>query len=176
MTTYWHDVSKTQLSRRRALAASGATVAAAALLAACGSSKSSGGGSADQNKLVSPPVDTSKQAKRGGTSKWYLGAEPAGFDIHVGGAPKNAPKNLVYSNLVGSKPGYLQAQDYSDFIPDIAQSWEWSPDALSLTVKIQPNARWHNKPPVNGRPFDMDDLMFSWQRFTAKGRDRGAVA
>src|SRR5437762_9761489 len=176
MGTYWHDISKTHMSRRRALALTGTTATGAALLAACGSSKSSGGGSADKNNLVTQPVDTSKQAKRGGVSKWYLGAEPAGFDIHVGGAPKNPPKNLVYSNLVSSKPGYLQEQDFSDFIPDIAQSWEWAPDGLSLTVKIQPNAKWHNKPPVNGRPFDMEDLIFSWNRFEAKGRDRGAVA
>ena len=47
---------------------------------------------------------------------------------------------------------------------------------LSLTLKIQPDAKWHNKAPVNGRPFVMDDLMFSWRRFIAKGRDHGAVA
>ena len=117
-----------------------------------------------------------KQAKRGGTNKWFLGSEPNGFDVHIGGAPKNPPTTLVYSNLFAEKPGYLQEQDYSDYIPDIAKSWEWSPDGLQLTVKIQPDAKWHNKAPVNGRAFDIEDLIFSWDRFAAKGRDRGGLA
>jgi peptide/nickel transport system substrate-binding protein len=170
--SYWSNVTSKRLSRRRALAASGATAAAAAFLAACGGDEQSG---SDSGGLVTKPADTSKQAKRGGTSKWYLSAEPAGFDLHVGGAPKNPPKNLTVSNLVSAKPGHLTEPDFSEYIPDIAQSWEWAPDGLSITFKIQPNAKWHNKPPINGRAFDMDDLMFSWKRFAEKGRDRGAV-
>jgi peptide/nickel transport system substrate-binding protein len=172
-SNYWSNVLSRRTSRRRALAAVGGTAAAAAFLAACGGDDSGGGG--ESSGLVSKPVDTSKEAKRGGTSKWFLTAEPAGFDLHVGGAPKNNPKNLAVSNLVSAKPGYLTEPDFSDYIPDIAQSWEWAPDGLSITFKIQPNAKWHNKPPINGRAFDMDDLMFSWSRFTTKGRDRGAV-
>jgi peptide/nickel transport system substrate-binding protein len=171
--SYWQRIVETRLSRRRAMATTGAAAAGAAFLAACGGGDK---GSGDKSGLVTSPVDTSKQAKRGGTNKWYLNAEPAGFDLHVGGNPKNNPKNLVYSNLVSAKPGYLKEQDFSDYVPDIAQSWEWAPDGMSMTVKIQPNAKWHNKPPINGRAFDMDDLIFSWNRFVAKGRDRGAVA
>jgi peptide/nickel transport system substrate-binding protein len=152
---------------------------------ASGSSGSTSGGSTSSGStgstgatsdLIFQPVDTAKQAKRGGTNKWFLGSEPNGFDVHIGGAPKNPPTNLVYSNLFAEKPGYLQEQDYSDYIPDIAKSWEWSPDGLQLTVKIQPNAKWHNKPPINGRAFDIEDLVFSWDRFAAKGRDRGGLA
>lgn len=172
-SNYWSNVLTKQLSRRRALAATGGSAAAAAFLAACGGDDAGGG--EESSSLVSKPIDTSKQAARGGTLKWFLTAEPAGFDLHVGGAPKNPPKNLTVSNLVSAKPGYLEEQDFSDYIPDIAQSWEWAPDGLSITFKIQPNAKWHNKPPINGRAFDMDDLMFSWSRFVAKGRDRGAV-
>src|SRR6266550_6799173 len=96
--SYWDKIVETRLSRRRALATTGAAAAGAAFLAACGGGDK--GGSGNKSGVVSEPADTSKQAKRGGTSKWYLGSEPAGFDIHVGGAPKNPPKNLVYSNLV----------------------------------------------------------------------------
>jgi peptide/nickel transport system substrate-binding protein len=162
------------LTRRRAIAATSATAAAAAFLAACGGSDNGSSGS-DSSSLITKPTDTSKTAKRGGTMKWYLSAEPAGFDLHVGGAPKNPPKNLTVSNLVSAKPGYLAEPDYSEYIPDIAKSWELAPGGLSVTFKIQTNAKWHNKPPVNGRAFDIDDLIFSWDRFVAKGRDRGAV-
>src|SRR5690606_14628490 len=130
------------------------TAAAAAFLAACGGDDDSssggtgggtggtGGGTAtggqpqatgatgSSSGLLTEPVDTTNEARRGGVNKWYVTAEPAGFDLHVGGAPKNVPKNLTVSNLVSAKPGYLEPLDYSEYIPDIARSWEWSPDGL----------------------------------------------
>src|SRR6266545_1623831 len=108
---YWSTVGSQRLSRRRALIAAGGAAMSGALLAACGGNDKSSG---NNSGLVNKPVDTSKQAKRGGTNKWYLNADPAGFDVHVGGAPKNNPKNLVYSNLVSAKTGYLKEQDFSD--------------------------------------------------------------
>ena len=63
--SYWSSVLKRRLSRRRAIAATGASAAAAAFLAACGGSDNESG---DSNELVTKPVDTSKQAKRGGVS------------------------------------------------------------------------------------------------------------
>lgn len=190
--TYWQRTLKQRIGRRRALAGLAGTASAAAFLVACGgddeddaagtstgsslSTSQATSSSAASSSLVSDPVDTTKEARRGGVNKWFLTAEPAGFDLHVGGAPKNNPKNLVVSNLVSAKPGYLEQQSYTEYIPDIARSWEWSPDGLTITFKIQQNARWHDKAPVNGRPFDIEDLSFSWQRFVEKGRDRGAVA
>src|SRR5690606_28619982 len=38
-----------------------------------------------------------------------------------------------------------------------------------------PNVVFHNKPPVNGRPMDMDDVIFSWDRFTEKGSARSSI-
>src|SRR5437764_14321250 len=103
--SYWTRVLTGRLSRRRALAVTGVTAAGAALLAACGggSAKTSSGG--DKSGLIATPVDTSKQAKRGAINKWFLTSEPADFDLHVGGNPKNNPKNLTVSNLVSEKPG-----------------------------------------------------------------------
>ena len=73
--------------------------------------------------------------------------QPAGFDIHVGGAPKNAPKNLVYSNLVSSKPGYLQAQDFSDFIPGWRTVWLADPEGNIVEVS-QGYTDQENPPPL----------------------------
>src|SRR4051794_23855905 len=94
---YWSTLDTARITRRRALVATGAAALGAAFLGACGGSDKPSGGS-DSSSLVTKPVDTSKSAKRGGVNKWYLSAEPAGFDVHVGGNPKNNPKNLVYSN------------------------------------------------------------------------------
>src|SRR4051794_23903573 len=122
---YWSAIGRHRLSRRRALVTMGAGALGAAFLAACGGSdsdKGSSSSSGNKSGLVQAPVDTSKTAKRGGTNKWFLNSEPAGFDLHVGGNPKNNPKNLVYSNLVSAKPGVGKEPDYSDYIPDIAKS------------------------------------------------------
>src|SRR5439155_4324888 len=103
------------LSRRRVLALSGAG-SAAALLAACGGgSKTSSGtsGAANQSGLISTPLDTSKQAKRGGVLKWFQANEPAHMDIHIGLAPLNTPNNLVNDNLLNEKAGYLKPAEYS---------------------------------------------------------------
>jgi peptide/nickel transport system substrate-binding protein len=198
-SSYWTKVLSRRITRRRGLIASSAALGGAAFLAACGdddddagstgstSSSSSGtssgssassgsSSSASTSGLLAEPVDTSKQAVRGGVSKWYVIAEPPGFDVHVGGAPKNPPVNLTIGTLVSDKPGHLEPLDYSEYSPDIAESWEWAPDGLSITFKIRQGVKWHNKPPVNGRAFDMDDVRVSWERFSEKGRDRGAVA
>ena len=112
-TNYWSGAFRSRLSRRRALAVTGAGALSAALLAACGSSGSKSGGG-DKSSLLSQPVDTTKQAKRGGTSKWLFTSENATLDIHVAGAPLNTPRCMVYSDLIMSKPGYLGQPGYTD--------------------------------------------------------------
>ena len=58
----------------------------------------------------------------------------------------------------------------------MAESWEWSPDRLQVTLKLRPNIKFHPKPPVNGRAMDMDDVLFSWKRFVDKASNRLNVA
>ena len=54
-------------------------------------------------------------------------------------------------------------------IGDIGESWEFSPDGLTMTVKVRQGVKWHNKAPVNGRALDVDDVVFSYDRLAAKG-------
>src|SRR5262249_4700330 len=83
---------------------------------------------------------------------------------------------MVYSDLIMSKPGHLGQPGYADYLPDAAQSWETSPDGLTITFKLRPGIKWHNKAPVNGRALDADDLRFTWERFARQGRIRTSVA
>ena len=39
----------------------------------------------------------------------------------------------------------------------------------TITLKLRQGVKWHNKAPVNGRAVDVDDVLFSWNRFAAKG-------
>src|SRR5947209_8073756 len=95
--SYWSSFNY-KVGRRRALAATGGTALAAAVLAACGSSGSScsgKSGGSDKSSLVTQPVDTTKQAVRGGILKDRAPSEPNTLDI--GNAV--APLNLTAKNV-----------------------------------------------------------------------------
>jgi peptide/nickel transport system substrate-binding protein len=110
-------------------------------------------------------------------NKWFFATEPPTLDIHVAGAPLNTPVTMVYSNLFLAEPGYLgKRPDLRNFLPDLAASWEVSPDHLQITFKIRQGVRFHNKPPVNGRAMEPDDILFSWERFVKQGRIRTTIA
>src|SRR6266511_4308859 len=116
-SNYWSTMLEQRLNRRRALVATGATAAGAAFLAACGGGKEGGDGTPDKSGLLSEPEDTTKRAKRGGTSKWFFTAENATLDIHVAGSPLNTPRCMVYSDLFMQRPGYLSERTYADYDP-----------------------------------------------------------
>src|SRR5712692_9358437 len=136
--SYWGDlVHRRRISRRRGLALIGASAGAAALLGACGGGGSGAGGSTSTSRLVSEPVDTTKQAKSGGVIKWYVDREPNTLDVHINQNPLNTPKNFSYSQLTISKAGHLAPTEY-EIVGDMAESWEWSPDRLQVTMKLRP--------------------------------------
>ena len=103
-------------------------------------------------------------------------AENATLDIHVAGSPLNTPRCMVYSDLILAKPGYLDQPGYTEYLPELAESWEVSPDKLTLTFKLHDGVKWHNKAPVNGRTLDVDDLKMTWERFVKQGRIRTTLA
>ena len=172
--SYWQKTLTTRIGRRRMLATTSGGVAAAALLAACGGSGSDSD-RGDKAKLVTNAVDTTKQAKRGGVSKWYFSAEPNSLDIFSGQSPLNQPANFAYSHLTIAKAGHLEPTQ-NEIIGDLAESWEWSPDRLQLTMKLRQGVKWHNKAPINGRAFDADDVVFSWNRYGKTATDRGSLS
>ncbi|HVR50051.1 MAG TPA: ABC transporter substrate-binding protein, partial [Pseudorhodoferax sp.] len=53
--------------------------------------------------------------------------------------------------------------------PELAQSWAFAPDGLSLTLNLRRNVKWHD-----GRDFTSADVAFSllniWQKFHPGGR------
>ena len=79
---YWSNVLNNRIGRRRAIVSTGAGALGAAFLAACGGSDSGGGGEKkESNKLVQTPVDTSKQAKKGGVLKDRNFGDPPSLDV-----------------------------------------------------------------------------------------------
>lgn len=170
-SNYWCNTIERRISRRRALAASGAGALGAGLLAACGGDGGKGDGAGA--KLVSKPVDTIKQAKKGGI---YYSSRSNDLDhsdpfFTTQATPGTAE---LYARLFRRAPGYLAPQPV-EYIGDLAGSWEFSPDKLRLTVKLK-NAHWHTLPPVNGRALEASDVVYTWGRLEAISANRGLLS
>jgi ABC-type transport system substrate-binding protein len=162
---YWNKIFNRRLSRRRTLAASGTGALGAVLIAACGGDDS--GGRQDASGLLAKPVDTSGKAVPGGTWKSFVSSDVMTLDPHTnsaGGAftqMSPAYDNLVrYDRGMGGKDGAI--------IGDAAESWEFSPDGLTLTLKLRTNLRYDARPPTNGRPMTSADVKFSFDRTVSK--------
>jgi ABC-type transport system substrate-binding protein len=172
LSSYWQAITLKRLARRRALTVTGSAAVGAAFLVACGGG--GGGKAGEQEGLLSKAVETTDQAKRGGTLKDHATTDTPTFDfstpISAGGGSTSC-----YACFVRAKPGYLEPTK-SELEPDMAESWEVSPDGLTVTLKIRQGVKFHNKPPVNGRTMDIDDVLFSWKRFVDKASNGVNVA
>jgi ABC-type transport system substrate-binding protein len=164
-SSYWGRLLAHRLSRRRALVAPGSAAAAAALLAACG-----GDDGGDVSGLVAKPADETKSAKRGGTYKARNTFEPSTLDPHL--FPNNFHVAATYSNLWQIKDGVIEYSD-GTVEGDLVESWEASPDRLTITAKISSKAHFAPLPPVNGRVVDAHDVAATWQRHSALSNQRG---
>lgn len=168
--SYWSEALRQRVGRRRALTATGAFGAGAAFVAACGGGDSGSGGKSGSS-LVAQPRETTSQVKRGGIMKDRAFADPSSLDILTPNNPITPWTNDVYNSLVQFEPGYLKPSE-NKIMNDLAESWETSADGLAITLKIRQGVKFHNKPPVNNRTLDMDDVLFSWQRFSTRSAGR----
>ncbi|HKY32402.1 MAG TPA: ABC transporter substrate-binding protein [Candidatus Polarisedimenticolia bacterium] len=62
--------------------------------------------------------------------------------------------DLIYPRLAGEQDDFLEGPP--TFRPGLASSWAFSQDGLTLTVKLDPRARW-----ADGRPLTSEDVLFS---------------
>ncbi|KAF0112257.1 MAG: PepT family periplasmic binding protein [Chloroflexi bacterium] len=60
--------------------------------------------------------------------------------------------NLVFNGLV-------TYNDRFEIMPELAASWNISPEGTVYTFNLQPNAVFHN-----GKPFTAQDVVYSWER------------
>ena len=58
---------------------------------------------------------------------------------------------LIYDGLV-------QSDKDLNYIPAIAESWQFSKDCLSLTFKLRKDVKWHD-----GKPFTGEDVLFTYK-------------
>jgi peptide/nickel transport system substrate-binding protein len=77
--------------------------------------------------------------------------------------------NTGYDRLIGFASGIHYDPIKLELKPELATSWERSPDGLVYTFKIRPNVKWQNVAPLNGRPFVAADAAFAFQRYQKEG-------
>ncbi|HEX5368162.1 MAG TPA: ABC transporter substrate-binding protein [Dehalococcoidia bacterium] len=190
MSNYWDRVMNRRVGRRRAIAVTGATGAAAAFLAACGGSSNNSGstsgssasgstaasggsgasgatGPVDKSGLLTPLTDQTKNAIKGGTyidshPGVILTHDPMKTGINIRGARRG------FSQLLRVADGFMAPPD-GTIEGDLAQSYELSPDKMTLTLKLDPSAAFAPVDPVNGRVADTQDVLFSWNRLQTEG-------
>jgi ABC-type transport system substrate-binding protein len=156
-------------------AATGATGGTGAT-GATGATGSTGAGAqpTQESGLLFTPVDETAQAVPGGL---YTGSHPLVLTtldpMFPGGQIRVARRG--YSALFRVTDGILQNSDGS-VEGDLAESWELSPDNLTLTIKLYPEAGFAPVDPVNGRPADAEDVLFSWKRMIEVGQLAGELA
>ena len=154
------------------------SAAAALALAACGGSSQDDTGVKDASGLLSDLRDEAKSVQRGGTYKFFLAFDQQSFDPMFTSLPNQAFTNMVYGQFWHYPGGHLKSSD-GTLEGDLAESWEYSPDRLQMTIKLNPKAHFGTAPTVtgvNGRTTDAQDVIFSWERFANQGTRRSDIA
>ena len=68
--------------------------------------------------------------------------------------------DMLFDGLAEAKTPISTVGD-AGFGPQLASSWTWAPDSLSIAFSIDPRARWHDGVPVRA-----NDVRFSFALFT----------
>jgi peptide/nickel transport system substrate-binding protein len=161
------------LSRRRALGLGAGIAGASALAVACGK----GGDNKAAKAPTTPSVPAAAQQgndgpKQGGTGHARFNGTPALDPIANTSFRSQMQAGFVYSRLLKFKTGSdpSVAMNY-EVVPDLAAGWELPGDGSQITFRLQPNAAFHAKAPVNGRKADSEDVKFSFERFRSEPKN-----
>jgi peptide/nickel transport system substrate-binding protein len=117
--------------------------------------------------------------RSGGTFNTYITQNLAGLDPQTSSAASQA---LLTSSVIGNLFRFKSGPDpatYLNWDPenDLASSIE-SPDGVVWTVKLRPNARFHDVAPVSGHTVEAEDIKATFTRafnLTAN-QNRGIIA
>ena len=77
--------------------------------------------------------------------------------------------NTVYDRLLRISRGPDADVFQPALEPELAASWERSPDGLTFSFNINEGVTWQNVAPLNGRQFVADDARFALDRYANEG-------
>jgi len=115
--------------------------------------------------LLDPKPATAQTPKRGGTFRLRIHVAPVHFDPQQTVAfPTMQAMSFTHSRLVKVKAGSSVKPGTQPLEADLAESWT-QPNDTTYIFKLRRGARWHAKPPVNGREVTAVDVKYSYERF-----------
>jgi len=168
--SYQHS---TRVGRRRLLAAAGSGVAGVALLAC-----SSRGKSRQSSAPSSTGAQSAESPQRGGTYATYVQYN-AILDPHKAQAGAQTVIGGVYGRVfrftTGTDPKVFTDHNIE---PDLGLSAE-SPDAVTWTVKLRPDAKFQIVAPVNGHAVEAEDIKATFVRAldpATNNQNRGSLS
>jgi peptide/nickel transport system substrate-binding protein len=163
-TNYWSRLAAGRLGRRQLLRAAvigGAGTLGTGLLA-CGDGNKSGGAST-RSTSGARAQDAQGAPQPGGTFRTYFTANYPLDPQKASALPQQAVGG-VYSRLFRFKTGLDQDSFIDhDLENDLGTSIE-SPDAVTWTIKLRQDAKFHNVPPVNGHAVEAEDIKATFTR------------
>ena len=169
--TYWDKFTNNRVTRRRAMQMAGIGAASAGAIALVGC------GSGDDDPSGTTPGAGSTPASgsitRGGVLRGTLPLI-TGKDPHKGSSfIPHAVGSYTYSRLLRFKTaeGVLPAEDRYRAVPELASEWE-KVDETTYIFTLNPAAKMHNVAPTNGRAVTAEDVVYSYQRYSAESPNK----
>jgi peptide/nickel transport system substrate-binding protein len=94
----------------------------------------------------------------GDVMRHVIGGRPEGWN-YVGGQSQGwgGIDIGLYECLTRTGPLFMVNPEDLQPLPNLARSWEWGEDGMSLTVNLIEGAKWSD-----GDPFDTEDIAFHW--------------
>lgn len=102
------------------------------------------------------PKPAAGQPQYGGILKHAAFMDEPTFDLQTTG------RSLAFDQVGAAYSGLLQydPEDGRKIIPDLAESYQISPDGKKVTFLLRKNVLWHD-----GKPFTADDVKFNFDRW-----------
>lgn len=100
--------------------------------------------------------------KYGGTLRLSTRTWPTTLDAPMGYEPISASWMKLYSAALIRVTGKTDSE--TKIVPWLAKSWEYTPDGLNLTLKLQEGVKFQNLPPLNGREVTAEDVKYGVDR------------
>ena len=77
--------------------------------------------------------------------------------------------NMVYDKLLGMVGGPAKDPFKIEIKPEIASSWERTPDGTVFSFQLRDDVKWQNLPPLNGRPLVAEDVRYAFDLYSQEG-------
>jgi peptide/nickel transport system substrate-binding protein len=106
---------------------------------------------------------TAHAQKTGGVLRVYHNDNPPSTSLHEEVTIATLmPFMALFNNLVIYDQTAKQNTD-DTIVPDLAESWSWSPDRTVVTFKLRDGVKWHD-----GKPFTSADVKCTWDTVIGK--------